>query len=110
MTVLDGPHNYYHGEQVAFTTFVQLVLENAPMDEIEALLDFSLSVGLPVSLEDLDVKEVKYEDILKVATKACIPEESIHAMPFEVTPDSVAQAIIAADAFGRDYKKRKSMK
>lgn len=110
LTVLDGPHNYYHGEQVAFTTFVQLVLENAPMDEIKALLDFSLSVGLPVSLEDLDVKKVKYEDILEVATKACIPEESIHAMPFEVTPDSVAQAIIAADAFGRDYKKRKSMK
>lgn len=110
LTVLDGPHNYFHGEQVAFTTFVQLVLENAPNQEIEELLDFSLSVGLPVSLADLDVKEVNYEDILKVAEKACIPEESIHAMPFEVTPESVAQAIIAADAIGSDYKKRKALK
>lgn len=110
LTVLDGPHNYFHGEQVAFTTFVQLVLENAPNQEIEELLDFSLSVGLPVSLADLDVKEVNYEDILKVAEKACIPEESIHAMPFEVTPESVAQAIIAADAIGSDYKKRKVLK
>ena len=110
LTVLDGPNNYFHGEQVAFTTFVQLVLENAPMDEIEALLDFNLSVGLPVSLEDLDVKEVKYEEILRVATKACIPEESIHAMPFEVTPESVAQVIIAADAMGREYKARKQEK
>ncbi len=110
LTVLDGPHNYFHGEQVAFTTFVQLILEGAPNDEVEALLDFSLSVGLPVSLADLDVAEVKYEEILKVAEKACIPEESIHAMPFEVTPESVAQAIIAADAIGRDYKKCKSVK
>lgn len=110
LTVLDGPHNYFHGEQVAFTIFVQLVLENAPNQEIEELLDFSLSVGLPVSLADLDVKEVNYEDILKVAEKACIPEESIHAMPFEVIPESVAQAIIAADAIGSDYKKRKALK
>ncbi|WP_034551023.1 glycerol dehydrogenase [Carnobacterium funditum] len=110
LTVLDGPHNYFHGEQVAFTTFVQLILEDAPKKEVEELLDFSLSVGLPVSLADLDVKEVNYEDILKVAEKACIPEESIHAMPFKVTPESVAQAIIAADALGRDYKKIKAVK
>lgn len=110
LTVLDGPNNYYHGEQVAFTTFAQLVLENAPTKEIEQLLDFSISVGLPVSLADLDVEEVKYEEILEVAKKACIPEESIHAMPFEVTPRSVAQAIIAADALGRDYKERKLKK
>lgn len=110
LTVLNGPHNYFHGEQVAFTTFVQLILEDAPTKEVEELLDFSLSVGLPVSLADLDVEEVNYEDILKVAQKACIPEESIHAMPFKVTPESVAQAIIAADALGRDYKKRKTIK
>lgn len=107
LTVLDGPNNYYHGEQVAFTTFVQLMLENAPTEEIEQLLDFSISVGLPVSLADLDVEEVNYDEIMEVAKKACIPEESIHAMPFEVTPESVAQAIIAADALGRDYKARK---
>lgn len=110
LTVLNGPHNYFHGEQVAFTTFVQLILEDATTEEIEELLDFSLSVGLPVSLADLDVEEVNYEEIFEVAQKACIPEESIHAMPFKVTPESVAQAIIAADALGRDYKKRKTIK
>ncbi|MDN6161216.1 MAG: glycerol dehydrogenase [Pisciglobus halotolerans] len=108
LTALDGPGNYYHGEQVAFTTFVQLVLEDAPQSEIEELLDFSLSVGLPVSLADLDVKEVKYEEILEVAKKASIPEESIHSMPFEITVEGVAQAIVGADAIGRDYKEKKS--
>lgn len=110
LTVLEGPGNYYHGEQVAFTTFVQLVLENAPKSEIYELLDFSMSVGLPISLADLDVKKVKYEEILEVAKKACIPEESIHSMPFEITVEAVAQAIIAADAIGRDYKEKKQNK
>ncbi|MGF3073314.1 glycerol dehydrogenase [Facklamia sp. P12945] len=110
LTVLEGPGNYYHGEQVAFTTFVQLVLEDAPKSEVEELLDFNISVGLPVSLADLDVEEVNYQEILKVAKKACIPEESIHSMPFEITEEAVANAIIAADAMGRDYKARKQAK
>ncbi|VEB51630.1 glycerol dehydrogenase [Salmonella enterica subsp. enterica] len=36
-------HHYYHGEKVAFGTLTQLVLENAPVEEIEtvaALLPF----------------------------------------------------------------------
>ncbi|API88363.1 hypothetical protein JZB01_002760 [Listeria monocytogenes] len=63
---------------MAFTTFVQRILEDEPTKEVEELLDFSLSVGLPVFLEDLDVEEVSYEEIVKVAQKACIPEESIY--------------------------------
>lgn len=110
LTVLEGPGNYYHGEQVAFTTLAQLVLENAPTEEIHELLDFSLSVGLPVSLSDLDVQNIVYEEILEVAEKACIPEESIHSMPFPITVESVANAIIAADALGKDYKERKQAK
>jgi hypothetical protein len=33
------------------------------------------------------------------------PGETIHNEPFEVTPDMVADAILAADALGRDWKK-----
>ncbi len=61
LTVLIGPHNYFHREQVAFKTFVQLILEDAPTKEVEELLDFCLSVGLPISLANLDVEEVNYE-------------------------------------------------
>jgi glycerol dehydrogenase len=41
---------------------------------------------------------------MEVAKKACIPEESVHNMPFAVTPDLVAAAIIAADKMGKEYK------
>ena len=41
---------------------------------------------------------------MEVAEKACIPEESIYAMPFPVTVESTAAAILAADKIGKKYK------
>lgn len=104
LTVLEEAHHYFHGEKVSFGTLVHLVLENAPMEEIEEVLDFCVAVGLPVCLADLGVKKLDDKRLGEIAAKACIPEESIHAMPFPVTPDMVAAAVLAADRLGSKYK------
>lgn len=106
LTILEGTHHYYHGEKVAFGTLCQMVLENAPTEEINVVLDFLLAVGLPVCLEDIGVDEITPEELLEVAAKACMPEESIHAMPFPITVEEVAGAISAADLIGKNYKNR----
>ena len=107
LTILEGTHKYFHGEKVAFGTIAQLALENAPMEEIEEVLDFCLSIGLPVCLEDIGVDHITAEELYQVAEKACIPEESIYAMPFPITVEKVAAAIKLADSIGKEYKKRK---
>lgn len=104
LTILEGTHQYYHGEKVAFGTLAQLLLENAPMEEIEEVMDFCLSVGLPVCLADIGVYDISDEELRKVAEKACIPEESVYAMPFPITVEGVAAAIRLADTVGRNYK------
>lgn len=104
LTILEETHKYYHGEKVAFGTLVQLVMENAEKEEIHQVLDFCLSLGLPVCLEDIGVKEVDNTQLRKVAEKACIPEESVHSMPFPVTPENVIAAIVTADRLGCEYK------
>lgn len=104
LTILPGTHHYFHGEQVAFGTISQLVLENAPTEELETVLNFCMEVGLPVCLEDIGVESYTYEDIIAVAEKACIPEESIHSMPFPITVENVASAIMVADKIGKRYK------
>ncbi len=104
LTILEPTHKFMHGEKVAFGTLCQLALENADMDEILEVLDFCISVGLPVCLEDLNVTEISNEELIAVAEKACIPEESIHAMPFPVTVEMTAAAILAADKLGKAYK------
>lgn len=100
LTVLEEAHHFYHGEKVAFGTLCQLVLENAPEEEIFEVIDFCLNVGLPVCLADLGVEDIG-DRIYEVAAKACIPEESIHFMPFPVTEADVVAAILAADKIGR---------
>lgn len=104
LTILDATHHYFHGEKVAFGTIAQLLLENAPQEEIYQVMDFCLAIGLPVCLADIGVESISDEEITAIAEKACIKEESIHAMPFPISVDSVKAAIIAADKMGSQYK------
>ncbi|NFI04704.1 glycerol dehydrogenase [Clostridium botulinum] len=104
LTILEGTHKYFHGEKVAFGTIAQLVLENAPKEELNEVLDFCLEVGLPVCLSDIGVDTITEDELMEVAKKACIEEESVHSMPFPITVEAVAAAIIAADKIGKDYK------
>lgn len=104
LTSLEGTHHYFHGEKVAFSTIAQLVLENADKDELNEVMTFCTTVGLPICLADIGVESVSYEEALAVARKACLPEESIHSMPFPITEEAVASAIIVADQLGRKYK------
>lgn len=99
MTALPETHAYYHGEKVAFGTLTQLVLENA--EELYEVLDFCVEVGLPVTFAQLGVEDASYERVLEVAKLACAPTDTLGNMPFEVTPEKVASAMLAADAYGR---------
>lgn len=102
-TVLSECHHLNHGEKVAFGTLTQLVLENADLDEIEEVLSFCRSVGLPVTLEQMGVKQIDPKMILKVAELATAEGETIHNMPFKVTSKDVYAAIMTADALGRAF-------
>jgi len=103
LTVLPECHHMYHGEKVAFGTIAQLVLENIPAEELEDIIGFCVEVGLPVTLKGLGIAEVTDEKIMAVAEAACAPSDTLHNMPFEVTPETVAAAIKAADAMGRYF-------
>ena len=100
LTVLEETHHFFHGEKVAFGTIVHLVLENACMEEIQTVVNFCKSVGLPTCLKDLGVLEVTKEKIMAVATTSTAEGESIYNMPFPVSVDSVYAAILAADKLG----------
>ncbi len=104
LTILEETHAYFHGEKVAFGTLCQLVLENAPEEELYTVLDYLYEIGLPVCLADIGIESITREQLLEVAEKACIPEESIHAMPFPIEVEAVAAAIITADAIGKSYR------
>jgi Glycerol dehydrogenase and related enzymes len=98
---MPGTHNKYHGEWVAFGTIVLLVLEHRPQPEIEEVVKFCASVGLPTTLKDLGQETIKREELFKVAEAVCAPKRSIHNEPFPVTADDVLAALLVADSVGR---------
>ena len=100
MTVIEETHKYFHGEKVAFGVLVQLVLENADKKEIEEVINFSKSLGLPTCLKDLGVNTINNEKIMEVAKIACDPSDTMGNMPFEVKPQDVYSAILVADKLG----------
>ena len=102
-TVLPACHHMYHGEKVAFGTLAQLVLENAPMEEIEEVLYFCTIVGLPTTLKQLGINEIKPKEIMKVAKAATSKEDTAHNMPFKITPEDVYAAILTANKLGEEY-------
>lgn len=99
--VLEGAKDRLHGELVAFGTLSQMVLENFGKEEVARVLNFSNSVGLPVTLKQLGVKDTSPEAVLKVAEVACMEGLTTHNSYFEIDPKRILGAILGANALGQ---------
>lgn len=97
LTVLEDCHHLYHGEKVAFGTLAQLVLENAPLEELEEVIHFCQSLGLPTTLKELNADKATEAQLREVAVAASVAGETIHNMPFPVTANDVYAAIVTVD-------------
>ncbi|NLW07089.1 MAG: glycerol dehydrogenase [Clostridia bacterium] len=107
LTEIAATHKYLHGEKVAFGVICQLVMENAPPEELETIIRFCMQVGLPTTLAQLDV-EATEENIRTIAHKVVAGNPLVHAEPFKITEDVVYNAIIAADELGKYYQGREA--
>jgi glycerol dehydrogenase len=103
LTMLRETDDRLHGEKVNFGVLTQLVLERRPDAELEEYIEFSLALGLPVTLEGLGVTDITDEALERIASRTVIPGEGIHLLPFPVTAEMVAAAVASADAFARHY-------
>lgn len=102
LTSLEETHKYLHGEKVAFGTITQLVLENRDLYEIEEIIIFCKSVGLPTTLKELSLENVSDERLFEAAKMSCAEGETIHNMPFKVTPEDVFAAIKVVDQIAKE--------
>lgn len=101
LTVADETHAYLHGEKVAFGLLVQLIVEGQPEAEIDEVVAFSRSVGLPVTLAEVGLPTLSDELLEAIAQRTVAEGETAHHEPFPVTADLIVDGIRAADARGR---------
>ncbi len=108
LTALEETHSFYHGEKVAFGTLSGLILTAAPQNEIQEVISFCLSVGLPVTLAQLGLDYNNRERLYEAALKSCEPTQSIHHEAGEINATMVLDAMLMADALGRKVKNNAS--
>jgi glycerol dehydrogenase len=106
---LGGRATMYHGEYVAFGVLVMLVLEGKSSRELDTVLRFCLSIGLPVTFEDLGLADITANELDCVARTAADPGQTSNVEPFEVTFDEMKAALISASDLGQLYKKGGSL-
>lgn len=101
MTAAPQTHGLTHGEKVNIGTLTQLIMEGAPSAEIEDFIVFSTKVGLPNSLAEIGLTPEDQKEIRAIAEAATVEGETIHNMPFTVTPELVAEAMTVAETLSR---------
>jgi glycerol dehydrogenase len=100
MTVAEGTHSYLHGEKVAFGVLVHLMLEAQAEEVVAEVVAFCRDVGLPRTLAGVGLDAADEQTLQQIAQAATEPGSLVHNEPFEVTPEKVVQAILAADRVG----------
>ncbi|WP_028323117.1 glycerol dehydrogenase [Desulfatirhabdium butyrativorans] len=105
LTALEPTHSFYHGEKVAFGVLAGLQLADASPRESDEVFSFCETIGLPTTLEDIGLKDIDRDGLMRVAEKACAPGEAIHHEAGKITSGKVLNALIAADALGRARKR-----
>ena len=104
LTHLGEAHGVLHGEKVAYGVLVQLRLEEMVQgNQLAAsarqqLLKFYEDIGLPKSLEDLGLGEITLAQLRQVTAIATQPKSDIHRLPFTVSPEQLAAAMVSTVA------------
>jgi len=101
LTHLLEAHDVLHGEKVAYGILVQLRLEEMLQgNQLAAsarkqLLQFYTDIGLPKTLEDLGLENISLAQLRQVTAIATQPQSDIHRLPFTVSPEHLAAAMVS---------------
>lgn len=100
LTHLPASHGVLHGEKVAYGILVQLRLEEMAQQSSLAytarqqLIQFYEATGLPKTLADMGMGDVRVSDLQRAAEISCQPQSDIHHLPFTVTPAALMGALV----------------
>ncbi|GAB3402276.1 glycerol dehydrogenase [Schumannella luteola] len=101
LTAVPQTHGLAHGQKVNIGSLTQLVLEGAPTSEIRDFVEFTTRVGLPTTLTEVGLKPEDADELAAIAAAATVEGETIHAMPFAVSPGELVSALASIEGFSR---------
>lgn len=105
LTILECTHPYSHGEKVSFGLATQLCLdEDITPEERQEVIDFMITIGLPVTFAEIGMGELTQEELMDAAEKLSGPGQLLHNHVFPITAFDLYSAMVKADALGKARK------
>ncbi len=92
--------HHTHGELVAFGILVLMALDKN-WEKLKEFQEFAYSMGLPLTMEQIDLKEEDLPACVAKAADGSVAEWG--KWPYEVTQEMFIQAILDADKCGREF-------
>lgn len=90
-----------HGYKVSFGTLCVLVMDEAP--ELDDFMHLSAELGLPLCLDDLNIKDNKAEKIRSIMNTAYTNKDSVYHMPPTMDREKLFATILLADSIGKTF-------
>lgn len=106
LTALAATHSFYHGEKVAFGVLAGLQIADALPEEVATVYSFCEAIGLPTTLADIGLGNADRGQLMQAAEKACAADQPVHHEAGVITPGTVLNAMLVADAIGQERKGR----
>lgn len=106
ISALEAGDEFLHGEKVAFGLVGQLVLENAPREELFEIMAFLDALDLPITMEQFNIACTD-ENLDVIVDYMMNRSLLIHREPIPVTAEMVRNTILAANHFGHQYLENK---
>lgn len=97
-----------HGMRVAYGTLCLILLEDRPIEEFRKCQDFCAKVGLPITLAEQNITGNVEEKIRSILPTALDDFQGCYNMPPNTNENSMFNAIMMADALGREYLNKRA--
>ena len=98
---------YLHGEIIAFGLVCQLILENAPKEQLEEIMEFLFMTDLPLSLESIGIERTP-ENLESIVDHMFNHNALIHHEPMALNKEALKHVICAADDAGKAFLMKKA--
>ena len=104
LTKIQEASGSLHGERVIFGLIVQLILENKPDEEVEKLVMQIDKLGLPVTLNQLGIREDLSEKMIAIARGVDLKRVGLDKKNEEIMIKNIEKVIIKADSIFQKMK------
>ncbi len=94
-------HKLTHGEKVAYGTLAHMTLDRQPDEKIARYIRFYRSIKMPTTLQEMHLDGASYEDLVGVGQIANREGDTLRNLAGNLTPEMVADALLAVDAFSK---------